>query len=78
YFEDAKPKPEVFSAQEFLKRAAAREDVDLPVSSYHGRVVIEVLSEALTPAELTQVRDQLPADYDPLFEAGSQGKMDLG
>ncbi len=78
YLEGAKAKPEVFSAQEFLERVAAREEVDLPVSSYHARVVIEVLSEAITPAELTQLRGQLPADYDALFEAGSEGEMDLG
>jgi uncharacterized protein (DUF2267 family) len=52
--------------------------VDLPVSNYHARVVVDVLSEALTPNEMHDLRSQLPDAYDPLFEAGSQGNMDTG
>ena len=77
YLENAQEKPERFSAQEFVKRVAAREEADLPDAAYHARVVLEVLGEALTPNEFTQLRGQFPADYNDLFEAGSKGEMDL-
>jgi uncharacterized protein (DUF2267 family) len=32
---------------------------------------------ATTHGEIENVREQLPAEYDPLFEAGSQGEMSL-
>jgi uncharacterized protein (DUF2267 family) len=38
-------------------------------------VVIEVLGEAVTKGEMEHIRSQLPTEYDPLFEAGSQGEM---
>lgn len=65
---------ERFSSDEFLRRVSEREGVDLPVSVYHVRVVLEVLQEAVSPGEINDVLDQLPPDYRRLF-AGSQGEM---
>ncbi len=66
---------ESFSIDEFFDRVAEREAVDLPDATYHARVVIEVLDEAVTPGEMDDVRAQLPDEYKLLFEAGSTGSM---
>ena len=69
------PMPERFSSDEFLLRVCARERIALPKSSEHVRVVIDVLTEALSTREPTDVLARLPDDYQELF-AGS-GKMQL-
>ncbi len=51
--------------------------MDEPRAVYHARVVMEVLQEGVTEGEMGDVRSQLPAEYDPLFEAGSQGEMNM-
>ena len=66
---------ESFDLDEFFDRVSMREGVDLPVAVYHARVVMEVLTEAVSPGVLDKVRDQLPDEYDKLFQAGSRGKM---
>jgi uncharacterized protein (DUF2267 family) len=65
---------ERLDSNEFLKRVSEREEVDLPVSVYHVRVVLEVLQEAVSPGEINDVLAQLPPDYRRLF-AGSQGEL---
>lgn len=68
---------ESFSLSEFFERVAERdESVDEPGAVYHARVVMEVLQDAVTGGELEDVKSQLPAEYAPLFEAGSRGEMD--
>lgn len=67
--------PDRFSLDEFLQRVAAREETDLPDATYHARVVIEVLQEAVTPGEIEDIRAQLPEDWEPLFTVGSTGDM---
>ena len=66
---------ESFSLGEFFRRVSQREGVDPPAAVFHARAVIEVLSEAVSQGELDDVRAQLPAEYDRLFEAGSTGHM---
>ena len=66
---------ERFSLDEFCRRVADREGVDRPDATYHARVVMEVVGEAVSQGEMDDVRAQLPAEYDPLFEAGSTGQM---
>jgi uncharacterized protein (DUF2267 family) len=69
-------KNDIFDLEEFFERVRKREGVDIRDAAYHARVVVSVLSEALTPGELDDVRGQLPSDYNPLFEAGVSGNMD--
>ena len=66
---------ELFSLEEFFERVAKKEgqSVDVPRATYHARVVVEALGA--TTGIIDEVREQLPAGYDPLFEAGSQGGM---
>jgi uncharacterized protein (DUF2267 family) len=66
---------ERFSLDEFFRRVSQREAVDLPEAVFHARAVIEVLSEAVSQGEMDDVRAQLPAEFDRLFEAGSSGQM---
>jgi uncharacterized protein (DUF2267 family) len=67
---------EELSMEEFFERVAKKEGVsiDVPRATYHARVVMEAVG-ATTYGEIENVREQLPAEYDPLFEAGSQGEM---
>ena len=66
---------ERFDLNEFFRRVAQKEQIDLPIAAYHARVVIEVVQEAVTPGEIAKIRAQLPDDYVPLFEAGSTGAL---
>ncbi len=66
---------ERFSLEEFFRRVSLREGVDLPDAIFHARAVIEVLTEAVSMGEINDVRAQLPAEFDRLFEAGSSGHM---
>lgn len=66
-----------FSVQEFFRRVAERENVDLPESAHHARAVISTVQDAVTAGEIDHVLDQLPEDWNELFEAGSEGEMDI-
>ncbi len=69
---------EQFSLDEFFQRVSNREGVDLPDATYHTRVVLEVLREAISPGEWEDMRAQLPPEFDRLLTAGSQGNMAQG
>lgn len=64
-----------FGLDEFFRRVSEREGAKLPDAVYHARAVIHVLQEAVTPGQIADVRGQLPAEYDRLFEAGVEGQM---
>ncbi len=74
---DLAEQKESFSVQEFFKRIAERENVDLPESAHHTRAVISVVQDAVTAGEIDDVLEQLPEDWNELFEAGSEGEMDI-
>lgn len=60
-----------FDWSEFVERVREREGIeDGATAAYHARVVLAVAAEVVAPAELQQVRDQLPTDegWDGLFE----------
>jgi uncharacterized protein (DUF2267 family) len=66
---------ERFSLDEFFQRVSVREGVELPQAVFHARAVIEVLQEAVSQGEINDIRAQLPEEFNPLFDAGSQGTM---
>ena len=68
---------ERFPVEDFFLRVAAKETADLPDATHHARAVIAVLQEAVTTGEIDDIRAQLPDSYAPLFEAGSEGEMDI-
>lgn len=71
----ADKKKEAFSLEEFFLRVAAHESQEIPDATHHARAVISVLQEAVSPGEMQNVRAQLPNEYNPLFESGSEGQM---
>ena len=68
---------EAISLDEFFERVNERDgEAELPRAVYRAWVVMEVLRYAIGQDRLEEiVRSQLPAEYDPLFEASSQGDM---
>ena len=66
-----------FTIGEFLDRVTLCERADKPDAIFRVRAVFEVLREAVSAGQFKHVIDQLPADYAPLFIAGTQGKMTL-
>lgn len=70
-------KAERFSVKEFFERVSKREGVDLPVSVYHARAVIDTLQEAVSVGEIDNVRAQLPDEWQEIFEAGIEGDLDI-
>ncbi len=68
---------ERFDAQEYIARVSLLEGVDPPDAAFHVRAVLSVLQEAVSPGEIEDVKAQLPTDWDRLFEAGSEGRLDL-
>jgi uncharacterized protein (DUF2267 family) len=66
---DAEP----FDAAEFVRRVAAREDVDLETAEGHVRAVFAALARLVRHAEISHLLAELPADYATLLgEAASR------
>jgi uncharacterized protein (DUF2267 family) len=65
---------ESFAFGEFTKRVAERDenltdsDEDRSTAAFHARVVVDVLSDAVSEGEFSNVRNSLPEEYDQLFE----------
>jgi uncharacterized protein (DUF2267 family) len=64
-----------FDAKEFYRRVSQRAGVQEQDAVFQARAVLEVLQEAVTPGQVADIRTQLTDDFQPLFEAGSTGKM---
>ena len=60
---------------EFFELVSEREGVDLKDSTFHARVVIGVLTEAVSLGEIKDVRVQLPAAFAQLFNVENQGDL---
>jgi len=66
-----------FSLADFFDRVTEKEGVDKPVAVHHARAVIDVLQDAVSTGEIGDLRSQLPDEWDPLFEQGAEGSLDL-
>ena len=60
---------------EFFELVSEREGVDLEDSTLHARVVIGVLTEAVSLGEIKDVRVQLPAAFAQLFKVENEGDL---
>ena len=60
---------------EFFELVSEREGVDLPDATFHARVVIGVLTEAVSIGEIQDVRVQLPAAFAQLFNVENEGDL---
>jgi uncharacterized protein (DUF2267 family) len=58
---------EGFSLEEFYRRVAEREGVDIETARIDASTVMRVLSEAVTPGELDDVMAQLSEDFNTLL-----------
>ncbi len=63
-----------FPLDEFYERISIREGTDLPVAIHHAQVVMAVLNEAITGGGMEDMRAQLPAGYNRLFELEDKGE----
>ncbi len=61
--------------EEFFALVSEREGVDLPDATFHARVVIGVLTEAVSIGEIEDVRVQLPAAFAQLFNVANEGDL---
>ena len=61
-----------FGYDEFVERVWSREEMSDPNdradAAYHAQVVLAVVAETVPATEMEQVRGQLPAEFDSLFE----------
>ncbi|MEV7007827.1 DUF2267 domain-containing protein [Streptosporangium sp. NPDC051022] len=66
--------PEPFDVDEFLRRVAEREEVDVEVAARHAREVFWVLGEVVEPEAVADMAACLPEDFDSLIvEAQRRG-----
>ena len=63
------------SLDQFFEKVSERTGADLPDAIHQARAVIAVVGEAASQGEMDKVRQQLPEEYAPLFESGSEGQM---
>jgi uncharacterized protein (DUF2267 family) len=59
-----------FGVDEFLRRVAEREGVDLDVAESHAKAVFTALGEAVGPEELADLLSELPREFAPLLPRG--------
>jgi uncharacterized protein (DUF2267 family) len=57
---------EGFDVEEFLRRVAVREGVDVPTAEEHARAVFAALRRAVDPDEIEDLAAELPKDFAPL------------
>ena len=60
---------------EFFETVSMREGVELKKATFHARVVIGVLTEAISQGEIQDVRVQLPAAFAQLFNVANEGDL---
>ncbi|WP_202593661.1 DUF2267 domain-containing protein [Halococcus sediminicola] len=76
FLEEHAKTTESFSFDEFIERVADRDENfgesddgnDLSAATFHARVVVDVLEDAVSGGQLDDLRNQLPDEYGQLFE----------
>ncbi|WP_433428733.1 DUF2267 domain-containing protein [Nonomuraea sp. CA-141351] len=57
---------DAFDVDEFLRRVAEREGVDLDTADRHARAVFWAIGQAASPDEIADMAAELPDDFEPL------------
>ncbi|MGM0605047.1 MAG: DUF2267 domain-containing protein [Halobacteriota archaeon] len=57
-----------FSYDEFLDRVAKRQQSDRGDANYYAQQIVGLVSEIVPPGNVEKARNQLPEDFEPLFE----------
>jgi len=60
---------------ELFETVSMREGVELEEATFHARVVIGVLTEAISQVEIQDARVQLPAAFAQLFNVANEGDL---
>lgn len=61
--------PESLSLEEFFGRIAEKQGSGENLAEKHARAVLSVLGRAVDNGELSDIRSQLPKDFQPLLES---------
>lgn len=61
--------PESLSLEEFFGRVAEKRGTGEELAEKHARATLSVLGRAVDNGELSDVRSQLPKDFQPLLES---------
>ena len=62
-----KPHEDLFRLEEYYNRVSARADMGYPDAVRRSRIVMGVIKDAITEAQLRVLLDILPAEYGELF-----------
>ena len=66
-----------FDFDEFVDRVGERASADDQDALFYAQAIMSLVAELVPEGELQQVRDQLPADYDPLWNlVGEEGAFE--
>ena len=57
-----------FDFDEFVDRVGERASADDQDALFYAQAIMSLVAELVPEGELQQVRDQLPSDYDPLWD----------
>jgi uncharacterized protein (DUF2267 family) len=69
---------EGFDVDEFLRRVAEREDVDLETAEEHAKAVFVALARLVRGQEITRLAAQLPSEYKRLLGEAATRRRDPG
>ena len=67
-----------FDLDAFFQKVSEKEGEDLPVAVHHARSVMSVVKDAVTPGQWENLIEELPEEFAPLFDSGSEGEMKTG
>lgn len=68
YFVQDADSGQLFDYQEFVQRVSERANADPEDANFYAKVVFDVVDDATLETEFDDVTDQLPSEYDDLFE----------
>jgi uncharacterized protein (DUF2267 family) len=57
-----------FDFDEFVDRVGERANADDQDALFYSQAIMSLVAELVPGGEMQQVRDQLPDDYDPLWD----------
>ncbi|MFC4552588.1 MULTISPECIES: DUF2267 domain-containing protein [Halorussus] len=67
YYLESAESGQRFDYDEFVERVQERAEVKRSDADYYGKIVVGLVSELISRAEIEEVRSLLPPDYDDLF-----------
>lgn len=68
YFVQDADSGQLFGYKEFVQRVSERANADPEDANFYAKVVFDVVDDATVETEFDDVTDQLPGEYDDLFE----------